>query len=59
MFLRLHMTVGVYRVGIQCRELERVRLRRTGLYASAWEGLAAARSRPSVKKRGKGVFALR
>ena len=45
MFLRVHMTVDVCRVGIQCRELGRVRLRRTGLYAAAWEGFGG-RTKP-------------
>jgi len=38
MFLRLHPKVDIYRVEIQCRERGRVRLRRTRLYAAAWEG---------------------
>jgi hypothetical protein len=45
MFLRVHMTVDVCRLGIQCREFRRVRLRRTGLYAAAWEGLGG-RTKP-------------
>ena len=45
MFLCVHMKVDIYRVGIQCRELGRARLRQTGLYAAAWEGFGG-RTKP-------------